>query len=124
QQQWPAMPSFPAPDANGGEPQRKVPAAWLIDQQGWKGKRQGSAGVHKNQPLVLVNYQLGGTQQHPDQLGGAGQEAGSGADVLALALQVAADVEQAFGIALQPEVRIWPETAWPDATDVSSVPHI
>lgn len=65
----------------------KIPAAWLIEQCGWKGKSFGSAGVYSKQPLVLVN------------LGGASSE-----DILRLAEQVQADVYQKFGIHLIPEV--------------------
>ena len=99
---WPQIPGFPAPAAEDTTTQCKVPAAWLIDQRGWKGQRHGSAGVHENQPLVLVNHQRAS----------ADDPAGKGADVLVLARKVADDVEQTFGITLQPEVRIWPDDAW------------
>lgn len=69
--------------------QAKIPAAWLIDQCGWKGRSLGPAGVHSRQPLVLVN------------LGGA-----TGSDVVRLCQAVVADVEQHFGISLHPEVNI------------------
>lgn len=67
----------------------KVPAAWLIEQCGWKGYRQGDAGVHPQQALVLVNY------------GHA-----SGADILDLAGRVTQSVEEKFGIHLVPEINI------------------
>lgn len=65
----------------------KVPAAWLIDRCGWKGKALGRAGVHDRQPLVLVN------------LGGA-----TGQEVMDLAEAVTASVRDKFGIGLSPEV--------------------
>ncbi|MGN0232947.1 MAG: UDP-N-acetylmuramate dehydrogenase [Bacteroidaceae bacterium] len=65
----------------------KVPAGWLIEQAGWKGRILGKAAVHDRQALVLVNR------------GGA-----TGADILALCEAVRQDVRTLFGIDLQPEV--------------------
>ncbi|MFS4416261.1 UDP-N-acetylmuramate dehydrogenase [Maribacter sp. 2307ULW6-5] len=67
----------------------KVPAGWLIEQCGFKGKRFGDAGVHEKQALVLVNH------------GNA-----SGQDILALAQKVMAAVERKFNIAISPEVNL------------------
>jgi UDP-N-acetylmuramate dehydrogenase len=65
----------------------KIPAAWLIEQCGWKGRSLGKAAVHARQPLVLVNA------------GGA-----SGQDIMELCRCVQADVRERFGISLHPEV--------------------
>lgn len=65
----------------------KVPAGWLIEQAGWKGKRFGNCGVHKNQALVLVNY------------GNA-----KGNDIVELAQNIQADVLDKYGVEISPEV--------------------
>lgn len=65
----------------------KIPAAWLIEQTGWKGKSLGRAGVYEKQPLVLVNR------------GGA-----TGEDIVRLSDAVCKDVKDKFGITIRPEV--------------------
>jgi UDP-N-acetylmuramate dehydrogenase len=82
--QHPAIPGYPQ-----GVNHTKVPAGWLIEQAGWKGKRIGSVGTYHKQALVLVNH----------------GEA-TGAEVWALAQQIMEDVERQFGITLQPEVNV------------------
>lgn len=67
----------------------KIPAGWLIDQCGWKGRSMGPAGVHDRQALVLVNR------------GGA-----AGQDIVRLCQAVQHDVRQRFGIDIHPEVNI------------------
>lgn len=84
-QQHPALPVFPA-DSPGS---RKLSAGWLIEQCGWKGQRDGDAGIAAQHALVLVNH------------GRA-----SGAQLLAFAERVAAGVAARFGVVLEPEPRI------------------
>lgn len=67
----------------------KIPAGWLIEQAGYKGKRFGDAGIHKNQALVLVNY------------GNA-----TGKEIIDLAYKIIEAVEKKFGIRIAPEVNI------------------
>lgn len=67
----------------------KIPAGWLIEQDGWKGKRIGNTGAHAKQALVLVNY------------GNA-----TGEEVKKLAFQIIDSVENKYGIRLIPEVNI------------------
>ena len=82
--QYPDMPHYFV-----DEEHEKVPAGWLIEQCGWKGKTLGNAGVHAKQALVLVNK------------GGA-----SGNDILTLCNTICNDVQSKFGITIHPEVNI------------------
>ncbi|WP_373398654.1 UDP-N-acetylmuramate dehydrogenase [Algoriphagus halophilus] len=79
-----SFPNIPGYDVPEG---KKVPAAWLIEQSGWKGKRFGETGVHAKQPLVLVNY---------------GNSKGN--DIKELAENIQASVFEKFGIPLKAEV--------------------
>lgn len=81
---YPEMPGYVV-----SETMVKVPAGWLIEQLGWKGKQIENYGVHKNQALVLVNY------------GGA-----EGGKLRNLAHEIIASVKEKFGIELTPEVNI------------------
>ena len=80
--QYPDVPNYDV-DAN----HVKIPAGWLIEQCGWKGKALGRAGVYEKQALVLVN------------LGGA-----TGSDIERLCHTIQADVQKQFGIDITPEV--------------------
>lgn len=66
----------------------KIPAAWLIEQCGWKGYREGNAGVYDRQPLVLINV--------------TGKAAPS--EIMALEDRIVSSVHRKFGITLTPEV--------------------
>lgn len=81
----PALPQFRGAD----DATRKLSAAWLIDACGWKGHRDGDAGVSPQHALVLVNH------RHA-----------TGAGLLALARRIAGSVHERFGVALEPEPRI------------------
>lgn len=78
-----------APFYKVSEEAYKIPAGWLIEQCGYKGKRFGDAGVHKNQALVLVNH------------GNA-----TGKEIIDLAYRIIADIKDKFGIEISPEVNI------------------
>lgn len=81
-QQYPTLVAYPL--ANRSDV--KLAAAWLIDQAGWKGKRQGAVGVHAQQALVLVNH------------GGA-----DGKELLAFAEAIRRDIEARYGVMLELE---------------------
>ncbi|MES2818437.1 MAG: UDP-N-acetylmuramate dehydrogenase [Pseudomonadota bacterium] len=74
------------PQADG---QVKLAAGWLIERAGWKGFREGDAGVHRLQALVLVNH---------------GQA--SGQQLLALAQRIQADIRQRFAVGLEIEPQV------------------
>jgi len=81
----PAIPSYPV----HGSTDVKFPAGWFIEQAGWKGFRDGDAGVHAKQALVLVNY------------GDA-----TGNQVLTLSEKIKQSVRTKFGVSLETEVNI------------------
>ncbi len=81
--QFPELKGYPQNDGI------KVPAGWLIEQCGWKGKRVGNTGSHAKQALVLVNY------------GGA-----TGAEIFQVAQDIIKSVSDKFSIQLEPEVNI------------------
>jgi len=85
QKEYPEMPHYKI-----SENEFKIPAGWLIDRAGFKGFREGDAGVHKNQALVLVNY---GTA--------------TGSEILNLAQKIQDKIQNQFKIALEPEVNIF-----------------
>lgn len=82
--QYEDMPSY-----DQGMGKVKIPAGWLIEKAGWKGKRVANAGVHKNQALVLVNY------------GGS-----TGSDIYNLATEIQKSVKNMFEIDIAMEVNI------------------
>jgi UDP-N-acetylmuramate dehydrogenase len=77
------------PNYPGTENQVKIPAAWLIEKAGWKGKRMGNVGTWPSQPLVIVNY------------GSA-----TGQEILEFSEQIREDVDRKFGIFLEHEVNV------------------
>ncbi|MPQ82946.1 UDP-N-acetylmuramate dehydrogenase [Pseudomonas sp. MAFF 730085] len=81
QAKYPDLVAYPQPDG-----QMKLAAGWLIDKAGWKGFREGDAGVHKMQALVLVNY-----------------GAATGQDIANLALRIQQDIAQRFKVTLEME---------------------
>jgi len=81
---FPKLVFYPA-----GNEMVKLAAGWLIEQCGWKGHREGDAGVHENQALVLVNY------------GNA-----SGSNILTLAHRIQNSVYERFGVKLDMEVNV------------------
>ncbi|MFK8329404.1 UDP-N-acetylmuramate dehydrogenase [Pseudomonas sp. BJa5] len=84
-QQHPGLVAYPQADG-----QVKLAAGWLIEQAGWKGYREGDAGVHRLQALVLVNYgQASGKQLHQ------------------LAQKIQADILERFGVELEMEPNLY-----------------
>ncbi len=83
-EQFPELPGYPHKEQH-----MKTSAAWLIDQCGWKGRKQGAAGVYEKHALVLVNH------------GGA-----TGQELWALAEAIIQSVEERFTIVLEAEPRV------------------
>lgn len=82
---FPDVPKYDLPDGK-----IKIPAGWLIDRAGWKGKRFGDVGCHEKQALVLVNFGNG-----------------KGAEVWELAMKIKESIFEKYGIELEPEVNVW-----------------
>jgi UDP-N-acetylmuramate dehydrogenase len=81
---FPGLPSYPTENQFV-----KVPAGWLIEQCGWKGKRINDIGIHTHQALVIINYGNG-----------------SGQEIFDLASKIISSVKEKFNITLTPEVNI------------------
>jgi UDP-N-acetylmuramate dehydrogenase len=84
-EKFPDVVAYPVAHGSG----MKLAAGWLIEQAGWKGYRKGDAGVHKNQALVLVNY-----------------DKAKGNELYDLSTQVLRSVKEKFGVELEWEVNI------------------
>ncbi|MEQ6124217.1 UDP-N-acetylmuramate dehydrogenase [Pseudotenacibaculum sp. MALMAid0570] len=84
QEKYPSIPSYKV-----SETEIKVPAGWLIETAGYKGKRFGDFGIHEKQALVLVNYNNA-----------------DGKDILKLARKIQESIRTSFGISLEIEVNI------------------
>ncbi|MGC4020436.1 MAG: UDP-N-acetylmuramate dehydrogenase [Cyclobacteriaceae bacterium] len=82
---FPSIPNYPTANQRV-----KVPAGWLIEQCGWKGKKMNHVGVHDKQALVLVNFGNG-----------------KGKEIFELAMQISSSVKEKFSITLTPEVNIF-----------------
>ncbi len=80
---WYNVPHYDLPDG-----MVKVPAAWMIEQCGWKGRRSGGAAVYDKQPLVIVNYT---GEAYPEE-------------IIGLERRIIASVKEKFGVVLHPEV--------------------
>lgn len=83
--EYPELPGYPLTDQH----LVKLPAGWLIDQAGWRGKRIGNAGCYQHQALVIVNH------------GGA-----TGKEILSFSEEVQASVKTKFGVLLEREVTL------------------
>lgn len=82
--EYPEIPHYPVDDHSA-----KIPAGWLIEKAGWKGKRFGNYGVHTQQALVLVNYNNA-----------------DGKDIFNLSQKIIDSIKSGFGIELEREVNI------------------
>jgi UDP-N-acetylmuramate dehydrogenase len=87
-EQHPNLPHYPQADGRV-----KLAAGWLVEQAGWKGHRDGAVGVHARQSIVLVHHFADGAN-------------GTGAQVLALAERIRADIFERFGVRLEIEPRV------------------
>ena len=84
-ERFPDLPEYPQPDGRV-----KLPAAWLIERCGWKGRQKNGLGVHPHHALVLVNY---------------GSDSGS--ELIALADEITTSVQRTFGVDLEIEPRVY-----------------